>query len=51
MGEGRGPKSPAGGDGLQVVNSGTYFSIFQRQHYGEGDIVVTTLFWRLSERK
>src|SRR5262245_18316912 len=51
MGEGRGPKPPAGGGGIQEANSGTDFSLFSRQHFGKGDSVVTTLIWRLSERK
>jgi hypothetical protein len=36
MGEGRGPQPPGGGGGFQVANSGTDFSTFPRQHFGEG---------------
>jgi hypothetical protein len=45
MAEGRVAKPPGGGGGFQVANSGTDFSIFPRQHYGEGDSELLGSAW------
>src|SRR5215471_5961405 len=44
MSEGRGPKPPGCGDGFQVVNTGTDFSIFPRHNSGAGDRSIETMF-------